>query len=90
MSLALLAKLLGFLGTIVVSIPAIRDGRDFLVFRPLGTRAQSPDLVRAITRLKHQYDADLISFRRSDLRYFISGLALVAISYAIDIIDIYM
>ena len=89
MSLTLLAKLLGLLGTVILSIPAIRDGKDFLVFHPLGARADSPDLVRAIARLKEQYNADMVVFRRSDLRYFVGGLAVIALSYMVDIADIY-
>jgi len=85
MTALLLAKILGFLGVILLSIPVIRDGRLFLVFSRLGSTAKSPELVVAIDAIKGQFQDNMINLRRSDLRFIYSGLFVVIVSYVIEI-----
>ena len=80
-----LAKVLGLLGVILLSIPVIRDGRLFLVFSRLGSTAKSPELVVAIGSIKGQFQENMINLRRSDLRFIYSGLFVVIVSYIIEI-----
>lgn len=88
MTVLLLAKFLGLLGVILLSIPVIRDGRLFLVFSRLGSTVKSPDLVVAIDSIKDQFQNNMINLRRSDLRFIYSGLFIVIVSYVIEIFSV--
>lgn len=85
MTLALVAKILGLIGVVLLSVPVIRDGKFFLLFTSLGNSTNNRELLDAIKRLKDRYDAEILQIRRQDLRYIYAGLFLVMASYILEI-----